>query len=451
MFSYLLKRLFADVPFVISGYAKAASSRKGADDQDTSPLLPVNGQKQQRASDEQKLKVLRWDFTAPRQEFITQLKDQMTAAGLNRTLIANMFHKDFNFHKKSIDALNEDLMENLEACVCNLDMILRWMSLRFFDTNPSVIIKGMDYLTSVFTCLSEDGYRLMEFEAYSFLPFIVQKFGDPKDGIRGPARNIVRLICNIYPAGKVAPYLMEGLKTKNARQRAECLEALGGLIEHAGMSVCQPSPGVALKEVAKQISDKDKVVRNAALNALVQVYFIEGEKLYKYVGQLSSKDMGFLEERIKQAGKNRPVIRKPEPVSQIPSSGDLGGPTRPGAVRGGNRVVPTPANEFNPMAARGGTAAPDSNGGHDVNSLLQRYRQRAASNNSNTGSNRPVFQLDYSVVEKLLEDDDQPIQVCWALFWTFRFLTTLLRSPFLRMDIISRFRSAVILFFDNVS
>ncbi|KAF2350520.1 CLASP N-terminal domain [Trinorchestia longiramus] len=352
--------------------APAASSRKGADDQDTSPLLPVNGQKQQRASDEQKLKVLRWDFTAPRQEFITQLKDQMTAAGLNRTLIANMFHKDFNFHKKSIDALNEDLMENLEACVCNLDMILRWMSLRFFDTNPSVIIKGMDYLTSVFTCLSEDGYRLMEFEAYSFLPFIVQKFGDPKDGIRGPARNIVRLICNIYPAGKVAPYLMEGLKTKNARQRAECLEALGGLIEHAGMSVCQPSPGVALKEVAKQISDKDKVVRNAALNALVQVYFIEGEKLYKYVGQLSSKDMGFLEERIKQAGKNRPVIRKPEPVSQIPSSGDLGGPTRPGAVRGGNRVVPTPANEFNPMAARGGTAAPDSNGGHDVNSLLQR-------------------------------------------------------------------------------
>lgn len=50
------------------------------------------------------------------------------------------------------------------------------------------------------------------------------------------------------------------------------------------MSVCQPSPGVALKEIAKQISDKDKTVRNAALNALVQVYFREGEKLYKYIG-----------------------------------------------------------------------------------------------------------------------------------------------------------------------
>lgn len=46
------------------------------------------------------------------------------------------------------------------------------------------------------------------------------QFGDPKDGIRSPARNIVRLICLIYPAGKVSPYLMEGLKTKNARLRA---------------------------------------------------------------------------------------------------------------------------------------------------------------------------------------------------------------------------------------
>ncbi|XP_018010529.1 cytoskeleton-associated protein 5 [Hyalella azteca] len=390
--------------------APPASSRKGGDDQDTSPLLPVNGLKQQRASDEQKLKVLRWDFTTPRQEFITQLNDQMMTAGLNRTLITNMFHKDFNFHKKSIDALNEDLADNLEACVCNLDMILRWMSLRFFDTNPSVIMKAMEYLTNVFTYLSDDGYRLMDFEAYSFLPFIVQKFGDPKDGIRGPARNIVRLIVRIYPASKVSPYLMEGLKNKNARQRAECLEALEDLIRHAGMTVCQPSPAVALKDIAKQISDKDKVVRNAALNALVQVYFIEGEKLYKYIGQLSSKDMGFLEERIKQAGKNRQEPTLPTPAVEFTPTVRSGGG---GAPRGGNRVVPSPAGEFNPLA-RGAAAALESNAaaGQDVNSLLQRYRQRAPSNNSDSGANKSAFTLDYSVVEKLLEDDDnKPIKV----------------------------------------
>lgn len=62
---------------------------------------------------------------------------------------------------------------------------------------------------------------------------------------------------------------------------------MGNLIEIYGMSVCQPSPGVALKEIAKQIADRDNSVRNAALNALVQVYFREGEKVFKLVGNVS--------------------------------------------------------------------------------------------------------------------------------------------------------------------
>lgn len=53
------------------------------------------------------------------------------------------------------------------------------------------------------------------------------------------------------------------------------------------MPVCQPSPAVALKEIAKQIADRDNSVRNAALNSLVQVYFREGEKVFKLVGNVS--------------------------------------------------------------------------------------------------------------------------------------------------------------------
>lgn len=70
-------------------------------------MLQVNNLKQQRALDEQRLRILRWDFTTPRAEFITQLKDQMTTANLNRQLVSNMFHQDFKFHIKAIDALNE--------------------------------------------------------------------------------------------------------------------------------------------------------------------------------------------------------------------------------------------------------------------------------------------------------------------------------------------------------
>lgn len=102
---------------------------------------------------------------------------------------------------------------------------------------------------------------------------------------------------------------MDGLKTKNARQRTECLDELGFLIEAHGIQVCQPSPQVALKEIARHISDRDNSVRNAALNAVVQAYFLTGEKIYKLIGNLTDKDLSMLDERIKRS-KVKP--KKPE-------------------------------------------------------------------------------------------------------------------------------------------
>jgi len=66
----------------------------------------------------------------------------------------------------------------------------------------------------------------------------------------------------------------------------ECLDQLGSLIENYGVSVCQPSPSAALKEVAKQIADRDNSVRNAALNCIVQAYFLQGERVFKLIGQV---------------------------------------------------------------------------------------------------------------------------------------------------------------------
>ena len=50
---------------------------------------------------------MKWNFTTPREEFVELLKDQMTVANVNKTLMANMFHSDFRFHLKAIDALSE--------------------------------------------------------------------------------------------------------------------------------------------------------------------------------------------------------------------------------------------------------------------------------------------------------------------------------------------------------
>lgn len=60
------------------------------------------------------------------------------------------------------------------------------------------------------------------------------------------------------------------------------------LMENFGMTACQPTPAAALKEIAKQISDRDNSVRSAALNCIVTGYFIDGEKVLKMVGQVGS-------------------------------------------------------------------------------------------------------------------------------------------------------------------
>ncbi|XP_011700705.1 PREDICTED: cytoskeleton-associated protein 5 isoform X2 [Wasmannia auropunctata] len=287
--------------------SKPNSARKKDDDVDTSPLLVVNNLKHQRVIDEQKLKVLKWNFTTPREEFVELLKDLMTAANVNKTLRANMFHSDFRYHLKAIETLTEDLPGNSKALVSNLDLILKWLTLRFFDTNPSVLLKGLDYLQLVFNMLIEDQYHMLETEAASFIPYLIIKIGDPKDAVRNGVRALFKQIALVYPVSKLFSYVMEGLKSKNARQRTECLDQLGSLIENYGVAVCQPSPSAALKEVAKQIADRDNSVRNAALNCIVQAYFLQGERVFKLIGQISEKDKSLLDERIKRAAKNRPT------------------------------------------------------------------------------------------------------------------------------------------------
>ncbi|XP_044594200.1 protein mini spindles isoform X1 [Cotesia glomerata] len=286
--------------------AKPASARKKDDDVDTSPLLAVNNLKHQRVIDEQKLKVLKWNFTTPREEFVELLKELMSTAGVNKSLIANMFHTDFRYHLKAIESLSDNVQDNSKALTCNLDLILKWLTLRFFDTNPSVLLKGLDFLQAVFQILIEDQYHMLENEAASFLPYLILKIGDPKDSVRNSVRALFKRIALVYPVSKLFSYVMEGLKSKNARQRTECLDQLGSLIENYGVTVCQPTPAAALREIAKQIADRDNSVRNAALNCIVQAYYLEGERIHKLIGNISEKDMSLLEERIKRANKNRP-------------------------------------------------------------------------------------------------------------------------------------------------
>ncbi|XP_029845565.2 cytoskeleton-associated protein 5 [Ixodes scapularis] len=301
--------------------AKPASAGKPRKEEepDLGPLLAVNALKEQRIAYERALKLLKWNFTSPREEFHQQLKEQMVTAAWAPHLVAACFSTDFKMHLRALDMLTEFLSSEggLEGTRASLDLVLKWLTLRFFDTNPSVLLRSLDYLQALFGALAEAGYRMHDLEAASFLPYLVLKAGDSKDTVRKGVHDILRRVCKVFPACKMFGFLMQGLASKNARQRAECLEELGHLVEVFGVSVCEPSPPVALREVARHISDRDNAVRNAALNCVVQAYFQEGERVYKHVGQLSDKDKSLLEERIKRASRSRPLQPTP-PREEVP-------------------------------------------------------------------------------------------------------------------------------------
>lgn len=275
----------------------AAVARKKSEDIDIGPPYSNTGNmKNQRFKDEQKLKILKWNFSQPRPEFVDLLKDQMTTSNVNRTLMTQLFHNDFKQHLKALDTLSKYIDADLEALIANLDLILKWATFRFFETNPTVLLKTLEYLNEVFAALADDSYSLHDIEAVSFIPYLVNKVGDPKDQMRNNIRTMFKRLRLVYPVSKLCPYILEGVKAKNAKQRTECLDDVGGMIRDYGINVLQPSPAVSMKEMAKQIADRDTTVRNAALNALTEAYFQVCKGLI--IGVQSSTELGMFKRSV---------------------------------------------------------------------------------------------------------------------------------------------------------
>lgn len=93
-------------------------------------------------------------------------------------------------------------------------------------------------------------------EMYAFVPHLLLKSGEQKETMRNAVRENIDEITDICGPFKMCPTLLgrvspqfllcccvtlslaiaEALKTKNARQRAECLQVLEQYIERAGLT-----------------------------------------------------------------------------------------------------------------------------------------------------------------------------------------------------------------------
>ncbi|KAK7892004.1 hypothetical protein WMY93_023967 [Mugilogobius chulae] len=298
--------------------AKKPVGKAAKDEEDKSgPIfILIPNAKEQRIKEEKQLKILKWNFITPRDEYVEQLKTQMSTC-FAKWLSDELFHFDFQRHVKAIGVMIERLESESEATISCLDLILKWFTLL------------LEYLKLLFSMLSHENYHLTEYEANSFVPYLILKVGESKDVVRKDVRTILGMLCKVYPASKVFPFLMDGTKSKNSKQRAECLEELGCLIEGFGMNVCQPTPAKSLKEIAVHIGDRDTSVRNAALNTVVAVYNVCGDQVYKLIGNLSEKDMSMLEERIKRSAKKAAAAPAKQTAQKGPQGSTQPTPTAP--------------------------------------------------------------------------------------------------------------------------
>ncbi|PAA79228.1 hypothetical protein BOX15_Mlig004604g2, partial [Macrostomum lignano] len=269
-----------------------------------------NKMREQRLSDEKKRKVLRWDFSGgqPERDHIQQLQRQMTDAGFSSELLGQLFHQDFRQHIKAIESLSAYLDNGgddaAEGHRCNVDLILKWSAARFYDTNPSMVMRCLEYLNRLFQVMMDREWLLNDSDAQAFFPHLLIKLGEPKDVIRRDVKSLFGKANRVYPASKLFLYFMDGLAAKSAKQRQECLDELGKIIQVQGIGVCQPTPAQAMKAIAKQIGDRDNSVRNAALNTLLVAYRFIGEPLLKMVEPMQEKDRSMLEERIRRQGSS---------------------------------------------------------------------------------------------------------------------------------------------------
>ncbi|TPX57138.1 hypothetical protein PhCBS80983_g04029 [Powellomyces hirtus] len=260
----------------------------------------------------------KWTFDVPRPELLEFLADQcqgIVSPQVHGQLFSTDHYKEKGFLAgltaidepisnmpasitaiaSSVDLDEAELKARYIACT---DLILKYVTLRFFDTNTSMFLKCLELLEHLFTLLDGEGYHMSEYEAASFLPFFINKTGDPKETMRVKIRSILKQLTRVYPASKLFTYLLRGLESKNARTRTECLEELASLVQRNSMNVCVPNKAFPL--IASQLADRDAAVRNGALAAISQAYLLIGDTVYSYLGRISEKDKSLVQERLKR-------------------------------------------------------------------------------------------------------------------------------------------------------
>uniref|UniRef100_A0A7N0ZV85 Protein MOR1 n=1 Tax=Kalanchoe fedtschenkoi TaxID=63787 RepID=A0A7N0ZV85_KALFE len=275
--------------------------------------------KDSNKEDRERIVVRRFKFEEMRLELVQDLENDLMKyfrEDLHRRLLSTDFKKQVDgleMLQKALPSIRKDIIEVL-------DVLLRWVVLRFCESNPTCLLKVLEFLHELFDMLREENYILTDAEAALFLPCLIEKSGHNFDKVREKMRELTKQIICMYSAAKTFPYILEGLRSKNNRSRIESADLVGYLVNNHFTEISGQLK--SLQIVASLTAERDGEIRKAALNTLATGYKILGDDIWKYVGKLTDAQKSMLDDRFKwkaremekrkegRPGETRAILRR---------------------------------------------------------------------------------------------------------------------------------------------
>ncbi|ONK78042.1 uncharacterized protein A4U43_C02F13600 [Asparagus officinalis] len=266
--------------------------------------------KDSNKEDRERHVVRRFKFEDPRPEQIQDIEYDFVKyfrEDVHRRLLSTDFKKQVD----GLDILQKALPSSLKEIIELVDILLRWLVLRFCESNTTCLLKVLEFLPELVDGLKEEGYTLTEAEAAMFLPCLVEKSGHNIEKLREKIRELMKQIVSIYSASKLLPYVLEGLRSKNNRTRIECVDLVGYLFDHYGAEIGGQLKSLQL--VAALTSERDGEIRKAALNTMATAYKNLGDDVWRYVGKLSEAQKSMLDDRFKWKARDMEKRKEGKP------------------------------------------------------------------------------------------------------------------------------------------
>ena len=326
-----------------SGAIRASVTSASVSELAAGPVLAANEEKESRL---RKLPKKPVKFEVPRDEQLKLAEEELKAAMASfvRGDVHAMLFKDFKAHIQAMEHLETALAESPECVPGNLDLLLRWVVLRFCEQTPNTqsLLRVLDFTAEALGVAKDQGVRLSEQEGALFLPALVDKCGHSMEAVREKFRKILRLIPGVYPASRLCGYLVRGLDSKNSKTRLEVLEILESLMERHGLDVVERGGNKALAEIVKLVEARDAAMRAAASGCLVFAYKVGGEDAWKYIGRVGGQVRDALEEKFAKAAKEMDRKNEGRPGAWL-KDGRLVGGGGAGGAHAAVGAVPVPA------------------------------------------------------------------------------------------------------------